>query len=70
MVSGRDSPNLSAVVSGLHLIFTLASVAFPSYKVNNLENELSLIQSEVPTQAARKSSNVGIDVNVTPLTKV
>ena len=69
MVSGRDSPNLSAVVSGLHLIFTLASVVFLSYKVYNLENELSLIRREVPTQKARKSSNVGIDVNATPLTK-
>ena len=69
MVSGRDSPNLSTVVSGLHLIFTLVSVAFLSYKVYNLENELSIIQREVPTQAARKSSNVGIDFNATPLTK-
>ena len=28
MASGRDSPNLSSVVSGLYLIFTLTSVAF------------------------------------------
>lgn len=69
MVSGRYSPNLSTVVSGLHLIFTLASVAFLSYKGYNLENELSLIRRELPTQAARKSSNVGINVNATPLTK-
>ena len=70
MASGRDSPNLSTVISGLHLIFTLISVAFLSYKVFNLENELSLIRREVPTQAARESSNAGIDVNATPLTRV
>ena len=70
MASGRDSPNLSSVISGLHLIFTLTSVAFLSYKVFNLENELSLIRREVPTQAARESSNAGIDVNATPLTRV
>ena len=52
MASGRDSPNLFTVISGLHLIFTLTSVAFLSYKVFNLENELSLIRREVPTQAA------------------
>ena len=70
MASGRGSPNLSTVISGLHLIFTLTSVAFLSYKVFNLENELSLIRREVPTQAARESSNAGIDVNATPLTRV
>ena len=70
MASGRDSPNLSTVISGLHLIFTLTSVAFLSYKVFDLENELSLIRREVPTQAARESSNAGIDVNATPLTRV
>ena len=70
MTSGRDSPNLSTVISGLHLIFTLTSVAFLSYKVFNLENELSLIRREVPTQAARESSDAGIDVNATPLTRV
>ena len=70
MASGRDSPNLSTVISGLHLIFTLTSVAFLSYKVFNLENELSLIRREVPTQADRGSSNAGIDVNATPLTRV
>ena len=70
MASGRDSPNLSTVISGLHLIFTLTSVAFLSYKVFNLENELSLIRREVPTQADRESSNAGIDVNATPLTRV
>ena len=70
MASGRDSPNLSTVISGLHLIFTLTSVGFLSYKVFYLENELSLIRREVPTQAVRESSNVGIDVNATPITKV
>ena len=70
MASGRDSPNVSTVISGLHLIFTLTSVAFLSYKVFNLENELSLIQREVPTQADRESSDAGIDVNATPLTRV
>ena len=71
MASGRGSPNLSTVISGLHLIFTLTSVAFLSYKVFNLENELSLIRREVPTQADRESSNAGIDdVNATPLTRV
>ncbi|CAH3160376.1 unnamed protein product [Porites lobata] len=70
MASGRDSPSLSTVISGLHLIFTLTSVAFLSYKVFNLENELSLIRREVPTQADRESSNVGRDVNATPLTRV
>ena len=48
MASGRDSPNLSTVVSGLHLIFTLTSVAFFTYKLYYLENELSLIRREVP----------------------
>ena len=70
MASGRDSPNLSTVISGLHLIFTLTSVAFLSCKVFDLENELSLIRREVPTQAARESTNAGIDVNATPLTRV
>lgn len=70
MASGRDSPSLSTVISGLHLIFTLTSVAFLSYKVFNMENELSLIRREVPTQADRESSNVGRDVNATPLTRV
>ena len=70
MASGRDLPSLSTVISGLHLIFTLTSVAFLSYKVFNLENELSLIRREVPTQADRESSNAGIDVNATPLTRV
>ena len=46
MASSRPSPSLSAVVSGLHLIFTLASVAFLSYKVYYLECELSLIRGK------------------------
>ena len=46
MASTRPSPNLSTVVSGLHLIFTLASVAFLSYKVYYLECELSLIRGK------------------------
>ena len=70
MALGRDSPNLSTVISGLHLIFTLTSVAFLSYKVFYLENELSLIRREVPTQAARESRDAGTDVNATPLTRV
>ena len=71
MASGRDSLNLSTVISGLHLIFTLTSVAFLSYKVFYLENELSLIRREVPsTQAVRESSNAGIDVDTTPITRV
>ena len=70
MASGRSSPNLSTVISGLHLIFTLTSVAFLSYKVFYLENELSLIRREVPTQAVREPSNAGIDVNTTPITRV
>ena len=70
MASGRGSPNLSTVISGLHLIFTLTSVAVLSYKVFYLENELSLIRREVPTQAVRESSNAGIDVNTTPITRV
>ena len=71
MASGRDSTNLSTVISGLHLIFTLTSVTFLSYKVFYLENELSLIRREVPsTQAVRESSNAGIDVNTTPTTRV
>lgn len=46
MASTRPSPNLSTFVSGLHLIFTLASVAFLSYKVYYLEYELSLIRGK------------------------
>lgn len=56
MASGRDSPNLSSVVSGLHLIFTLTSVAFFTYKVYYLENELSLIRREVPFRTAQEST--------------
>ena len=70
MASGRDSPNLSTVISGLHLIFTLTSVAFLSYKVFYLENELSLIRREVPRQAVLESSNADMDVNSTPVTRV
>ena len=46
MASTRPSPNLSTFVSCLHLIFTLASVAFLSYKVYYLEYELSLIRGK------------------------
>jgi len=46
MASTRPSTNLSTVVSGLHLLFTLASVAFLSYKVYYLECELSLIRGK------------------------
>ena len=50
MASGRDSPNRTSVVSGLHLIFTLTSVAF------FLENELSVIRREVPFSTAKEST--------------
>ena len=56
MASGRDSPNFSTIVSGLHLIFTLTSVAFFTYKVYFLENELSLIRREVPFRTAQEST--------------
>ena len=48
MASTRSSSNLHTVVSGLHLIFTIASVAFLSFKVYHLECELSLIRGKVP----------------------
>ena len=51
MASGCDSPNLSSVVSGFHLIFTLTSVAFFF-----LENELSVIRREVPFSTAKEST--------------
>ena len=35
-------------MSGVHLIFTIASVAFLSFKVYHLECELSLIRGKVP----------------------
>ncbi|CAH3160380.1 unnamed protein product [Porites lobata] len=47
MASTRSSSNLHTVVSGLHLIFTIASVAFLSFKVYHLECELSLIRGKV-----------------------
>ena len=48
MASTRSSSNLHTVVSGLHLIFTIASVAFLSFKVYHLDCELSLIRGKVP----------------------
>ena len=48
MASTRSSSNLHTVVSGVHLIFTIASVAFLSFKVYHLECELSLIRGKVP----------------------
>ena len=47
MASTRSSSNLLTVVSGLHLIFTIASFAFLSFKVYHLECELSLIRGKV-----------------------
>ena len=53
--------NLLTVVSGLHLIFTIASFAFLSLKVYHLECELSLIRGKVSLSAER-------DVKVTEVT--
>ena len=53
--------NLLTVVSGLHLIFTIASFAFLSLKVYHLECELSLIRGNVSLSAER-------DVKVTEVT--
>ena len=47
MASTRSSSNLHTVVSGVHLIFTIASVAFLSFKVYHLECELFLIRGKV-----------------------
>ena len=47
MASTRSSSNLLTVVSGVHLIFTIASFAFLSFKVYHLECELSLIRGKV-----------------------
>ena len=46
-------------MSGVHLIFTIASVAFLSFKVYHLECELSLIRGKVPLSEG--------DIKVTPL---
>ena len=51
MASTRSSSNLHTVVSGFHLIFTIASVAFLSFKVYHLEYELSLIGGKVSLSA-------------------
>ena len=61
MASTRSSSNLHTVVSGLHLIFTIASVAFLSFKVYHLECELSLIRGKVSLSAEG-------DVKVTEVT--
>lgn len=68
MASSRVSPTPSTFVSGLHLIFTLTSVAFLSYKVYYLENELSLIRGVISSQ---EPSDLGITASqVTPLSTV
>ena len=68
MASSRASPTPYTFVSGLHLIFTLTSVAFLSYKVYYLENELSLIRGVIHSQ---EPSDVGITASqVTPLSTV
>ena len=53
MASTRPSPNLSTLVSGVHLIFTLASVVFLTYKVYYLECELSLIRGKESLSGGR-----------------
>ena len=68
MASSRASPTPSTFVSGLHLIFTLTSVAFLSYKVYYLENELSLIRGIISSQ---EPSNVDVTASLaTPLSTV
>ena len=68
MASSRAPPTPATFVSGLHLIFTLTSVAFLSYKVYYLENELSLIRGVISSQ---EPSDVGITASqVTPLSTV
>lgn len=68
MASSRASPTPSTFVSGLHLLFTLTSVAFLSYKVYYLENELSLIRGVISSE---EPSDVGITASqVTPLSTV
>ena len=69
MASSRALPNLSTVVSSLHLIFTILSVAFLSYKVYYLENQLSFIRGEISTGGP---SNAGIKsvTQATPLSTV
>ena len=68
MASSRASPTPSTFVSGFHLIFTLTSVAFLSYKVYYLENELSLIRGIISSQ---EPSNVDITASLaTPLSTV
>ena len=68
MASSRASPTPSTFVSGLHLIFTLTSVVFLSYKLYHLENELSLIRGVISSQ---KLSDLGITASqVTPLSTV
>ena len=69
MASSRASPNLSTVVSSLHLIFTILSVAFLLYKVYYLENELFLLRGEISTGGP---SNAGIKslTQATPLSTV
>ena len=68
MASSRAPPTPATFVSGLHLIFTLTSVAFLSYKVYYLENELSLIRGVISSE---EPSDVGITASqVTPLSTV
>lgn len=68
MASSRAPPTPATFVSGLHLIFTLTSVAFLSYTVYYLENELSLIRGVISSE---EPSDVGITASqVTPLSTV
>lgn len=65
MAASRASPALLNVVSCIHLIFTITSVAFLSYKVYFLESELSLIQGKISIQ---EHSDIGNSVSqATPL---
>ena len=66
MAASRDSPALLNVVSCIHLIFTITSVAFLSYKVYFLESELSLIQGKI--SIPEEHSDIGNSVSqATPL---
>ena len=65
MASSRDSPAPINVVLCLHLIFTITSVAFLSYKVYFLESELSLIQGK---KSIQEQNDIGNGVSqATPL---
>ena len=49
MAAGQATTKTSAIVSILHLVFTIASITFLSYKVYHVESELSLIRDELST---------------------